>query len=96
MKRFFICIMPFIAFGLIYNSMRYFPNYLFNSIDIVGVYNLEKQLFGFISDGVLVTPNEFFLAHHTAFLDILSGIFYLCWVPLPFIVFGFFLRNNKS
>jgi len=85
MKRFFICILPFVVFGLVYNSMRYFPNYLFNSIDIVGVYNLEKQLFGFISDGILVTPNEFFKAHHIAFLDILSGIFYLCWVPLPII-----------
>jgi len=63
--------------------MRYFPNYLFNSIDVEGVYNLEKDLFGFISDGIRVTPNEYFRTHHIAFLDILSGLFYLCWVPLP-------------
>jgi len=81
--RFLAALSPYLLFGLIYNSMRYCPNYLFGDIDTAGVYNLEKQLFGIISDGVLLTPNEFFHLHHWAVTDILSGMFYLCWVPLP-------------
>ncbi len=83
MKRFILCVIPFVVFGLIYNSMRYYPNYLFNDIDVEGVYNMEKHLFGIVSNGVRVTPNEYFWVNHTAFLDIVSGLFYLCWVPLP-------------
>ena len=81
--RFLAVLSPYLAFALIYNSMRYYPNYLFGDIDTAGVYNLEKQLFGFVSDGVLLTPSEFFHLHHWALTDILSGMFYLCWVPLP-------------
>lgn len=83
MKRFLLCLSPFLLFAFIYNSMRYYPNYLFGTIDIEGVYNAEKSLFGILSNGVLLTPNEYFRIHHCALMDILSGVFYLCWVPLP-------------
>ena len=81
--RFILCMSPFLLFAFIYNSMRYYPNYLLGDIDIEGVYNLEKSLFGIMSDGNLLTPNEYFRINHNAVMDILSGIFYLCWVPLP-------------
>ena len=97
MKRFFLTILPFLLFGFIYNSMRYFPNYLFGTVDIEGVYQLEQQLFGILSGGELLTPNEYCMRHHTALLDILSGIFYLCWVPLPiFYCLWLFFTGEKS
>lgn len=81
--HFIAAMSPYILFALIYNSMRYYPNYLFNEIDTEGVYTLEKQLFGISSNGALLTPCEYFRLHHWAVFDILSGLFYLCWVPLP-------------
>ncbi len=97
MKRFLLTITPFLLFGLIYNSMRYYPNYLFGSIDVRGVYETEKSLFGILSGGVLLTPNEFFLQNHTTVLDILSGLFYLCWVPLPiFYCVWLFLTHQQT
>jgi len=83
--RFIAAMSPFILFALIYNSMRYYPNYLVNDIDTEGVYTLEKQLFGIWSEGVRLTPCEYFSLHHWAVADVLSGLFYLCWVPLPVI-----------
>lgn len=74
---------PFILFGLIYDSMRYYPNYLFNTIDTEGVYNLEKSLFGISTAAGVLTPNEYFNLNNCAVGDLLSGIFYLLWVPLP-------------
>ena len=45
----------------------------------------------------MLTPNEFFALHTNRFLDILGGVFYLCWVPVP-IAFGLWLyfRHRES
>ena len=45
----------------------------------------------------LLTPNEFFNLHHTTFLDVITGIFYLCWVPIPLAFAGIlFFRNRQA
>lgn len=83
--RFVVAMLPFALFGIIYMSMGFYPNYLVNSIDTENVYNLEKEWFGIITAAGTLTPNEYFDLHHCAFADILSGIFYLLWVPLPIL-----------
>lgn len=85
-----LAFVPIILFALIYDSMRYYPNYLFGTIDTEGVYNLEKSLFGITTPDGLLIPSEYFRIHHCAVMDVLSGIFYLCWVPLP-VFYGFVL-----
>lgn len=85
-----LALMPWLVFACSYDFMRLLPNYEVNSIDVRGLYEAEKSLFGLtLSDG-RVTLNEFFASHHWAFADIMSGIFYLCWVPLP-LCFGLYL-----
>jgi membrane-associated phospholipid phosphatase len=66
-------------------------------VHILDLYNWEKNWFAFVSDGTLVTPNEYWLKNSTPFLDILSGLFYLMWVPVPiaFSIF-LFLKNKKK
>ena len=81
--HFIVALTPFALFGIIYMSMKYYPNYLFNEIHIKSVYDLEKSLFGIGTAAGVLTPNEYFNLNHCAFADILSGIFYLLWVPLP-------------
>ena len=82
--------MPFILFGLIYDSMRYYPNYLFGDIDIRDIYETEKNLFGINEGTARLTPNEWFALHASTPADLMAGAFYLCWVPLP-VAFGFYL-----
>lgn len=86
LKSLLLTMLPFILFGLLYNSMRYCPNYLFGDIDIRGIYETEREWFGI---GIL-TPNEWWAVHATPVLDFLAGCFYLMWVPLP-VVFGIWL-----
>lgn len=82
--RLFVVLIPIALFGVCYFLLGRWPNYLFNEIDIAGVYTLEKTLFGItLSDGTVLTPCEYFSLHHCSVMDILSGLFYLCWVPLP-------------
>lgn len=94
-RKFAVALIPFILFGVSYDWMRIYPNYRVHSIDVENLYNLEKSLFGVIEKGTLITPCEYFSIHHSAFADILAGVFYLCWVPVP-IAFGIWLYITKS
>lgn len=94
-RKFAVALLPFVIFGISYDWMRICPNYEVNPIDVAGLYNAEKSLFGVMDGGMLVTPCEYFAAHHWAIADIFAGIFYLCWVPVP-IAFGIWLYLSKS
>jgi hypothetical protein len=61
------------------------------------LYNFEKHLFGIHIDGTILTPNEYWKQHSTTFLDVMSGLFYLCWIPVPF-GFGIylFIKNRRE
>jgi membrane-associated phospholipid phosphatase len=76
--------------------MRVFPNYLYNTVHISQPYELEKWMFGLNFQGTIITPNEFFSATHSAFLDILTGVFYLNWVPLPLLFAFYFFATGKK
>lgn len=80
----------FILYWVIYDSLRIYPNYAFNPVHIQEPYDIEKALFGFLYNGQLITPNEFFEVNTHPVLDVLSGLFYLCWVPVP-IAFAIWL-----
>jgi hypothetical protein len=74
--------------------MRVYPNYKVNPIDTLGVYELEKSLFGIYTPEGTLIPCEYFKQNHWGVLDFLSGIFYLCWVPLP-IIYGLYLYFTR-
>lgn len=73
----------FSIYWVIYDSMRVLPNYEVNPVHVQEPYDVEKMLFGFQYNGERITPNEFFEIHTNPVVDVLSGLFYLCWVPVP-------------
>ncbi|MGN0233036.1 MAG: phosphatase PAP2 family protein [Bacteroidaceae bacterium] len=86
LQRIIVVMIPIGVFAALYFFLGKWPNYQFNEIDIGGVYTMEKKLFGMVlADGMVVTPCEYFHQNHFWLMDILSGLFYLCWVPLPVI-----------
>lgn len=89
-RKLIVALLPFVAFGISYDWMNLLPNYEVNPIDVVGIYETEKGLFGISSPDGVLTPNEFFARHTYASMDFLAGIFYLCWVPLP-VFYGLWL-----
>lgn len=94
-RRFITGFSIFVIYWILFDSMKLWPNWSFTEVDILPLYNLEKSWFGIMHEGVLLTPNEFFILHKTTFLDILSASFYLCWVPLP-LIFAFYLYNKRK
>lgn len=93
-RRTIVALMPFIIFGISYDWMNIVPNYEVNPVDVEGLYNTEKALFGILSAGEILTPNEFFAVHNWPLMDFFAGVFYLCWVPLP-IIYGLWLYFNR-
>src|SRR3569833_3031244 len=80
----------FVVYWIIFDYMKAFPNYNYNTVHMADLYGYEKSLFGIHINGQILTPNEYFKLHSTTFLDVMSGIFYLCWIPVPF-GFGVYL-----
>lgn len=82
-RRFVLGFSIFIVFWILYDAMRIIPNYEVNTAHIQEPYDFEKLLFGIRLDNFLVTPNEYFVIYSNTFLDLLSGFFYLNWMPIP-------------
>jgi hypothetical protein len=94
-RRLVVALLPFVVFGISYDWMNIVPNYEVNPVDIRGLYESEKELFGITTAAGVVTPNEFFAIHSSKFMDFMAGVFYLCWVPVP-ILFGIWLYFNRQ
>lgn len=90
-RHIIVALAPFFLFGISYDWMNLLPNYKVNPVDIQGLYESEKSLFGItVSEALTLTPNEYFALHNAPWMDFLAGFFYLCWVPVP-IAFGLWL-----
>lgn len=89
-RKFLFGFSIFFIYGIIFDSMKGYPNYWFSDVHLEGPYNFDKALFGIQSSGEILTPNEYFLVHNSAFLDVLTGFFYLNWMPIP-LLFGLYL-----
>ncbi len=85
-----LALTPWLIFACSYDAMRLYPNYEVNTVDVRGLYEAEKSLFGINVENGLLIPGEYFLIHHCNIADFMAGIFYLCWVPVP-LAFGLYL-----
>jgi hypothetical protein len=95
-RKFILAFSAFVVFGIIYDLMKAYPNYLGNPVDIAALYNFEKAHFGIRANSQVFTLNEFFATHHNHFFDLMSGLFYINWIPVP-LAFGTWLYfKNKQ
>ena len=96
-RKFILGFSIFIFYWILYDYMKAFPNYLYETVSIENLYNLEKRLFGIQLNGVTLTPNEYWLANSNTITDVCAGIFYLLWIPVPlaFAAFLFFFNRRQ-
>ncbi|RFZ85021.1 inositol phosphorylceramide synthase [Mucilaginibacter terrenus] len=95
-RKFILGFSIFIVYWIIFDYMKAFPNYNYNPVAIDDLYNAEKSLFGIYVDGKLLTPNEYFLIRSTSFIDVMAGLFYLCWIPVPLGFAAYLFFKNKQ
>lgn len=78
-RRFVLAIFIYLFYLLLYDALRLIPNYSVSKVHIRDVYYTEKRLFGIVSNGNLLTLNEYFRLNHQPILDVFTGICYLNW-----------------
>lgn len=89
-RKLALALTPWLIFACSYDWMRFLPNYEVAPIDVKGLYDAEKALFGIGAGASTLIAGEYFAAHHCAFADFMAGFFYLCWVPVP-LAFAIYL-----
>jgi len=94
-RKFILGFSIFIVYWILFDYMKAFPNYRYSQVHIQDLYDAEKHIFGIHLHGLVLTPNEFWKANSSAFLDVLTGLFYLMWIPVPlaFAVYLFFKKK---
>ena len=95
-RKFIIGFSIFIVYWIIFDYMKAFPNYAFQKVNILQLYNAEKSFAGIHENGTIQTPNEFWLHHTATFLDVLCGFFYLCWIPVPLAFAAWLFFKDKK
>ncbi|XZF15158.1 phosphatase PAP2 family protein [Chitinophagaceae bacterium MMS25-I14] len=86
----------FVVYWIIFDYMKAFPNYRFGDVHIASIYHAEKAIFGIHYNGLYLTPNEFWLQNGSTLLDVVSGFFYLTWVPVPLLFAAYLFYKNKK
>jgi hypothetical protein len=94
-RKFILGFSIFIVYWIIFDYMKAFPNYTYHSVSISELYNLEKSIFGIHSNGLILTPNEYLKNHTHPYIDVVSGIFYLLWIPVPLVFAGFLFFKDR-
>jgi len=96
-RKFILGFSIFIFYWVIFDYMKAFPNYNYNAVHIADLYNFEKHIFGIHVNGKLLTPNEYLNLKATTFLNVVTGLFYLCWIPVPlsFAAYLFFTKKKQ-
>jgi hypothetical protein len=94
-RKFIVGFSVFIVYWIIFDYMKAFPNYTVNQVHIADLYNYEKNLFGINYNGRLLTPNEYWNIKATTLLDIIAGLFYICWIPVPLSFAALLFFKNR-
>jgi hypothetical protein len=94
-RKFILGFSIFIFYWVIFDYMKAIPNYNYNTVHIADLYHLEKHIFGINLNGKILTPNEYLRVKSTTFLNVVTGLFYLCWIPVPLSFAAYLFFKNK-
>ncbi len=96
-RNFVTAFSVFVVYWIIFDYMKAFPNYKFHPVHIESIYNAEKNIFGIgTAAGGVITPNEYWQLHQQTWLDFITGIFYLCWIPVPLMFALYLYMKNRQ
>lgn len=84
-------ILPLLLTAIVYDSQRLYSDLLRGPIHVAEPYFFDRNFFGILSDGIVLTPNEWWQRHTHSILDFFCGIAYLTFIPEFFLVVAYFL-----
>jgi inositol phosphorylceramide synthase catalytic subunit len=92
-------LLPLLMTVMIYDSMRFYADYLRGPIHVQEPYLFDKRFFGISTPSGVLTPNEYWQQHIHPALDVLTGFAYLSFVgffTLTVAYFRFYLIRRGT
>lgn len=71
---------PVLLTGILYDSMRFYSDYIRGAIHVAEPYLFDKKFFGIQTATGILTPNEWLQNHTHSFLDFITGLAYLTFI----------------
>ncbi len=98
-KRLRDFLLPLLLVAVVYDSQRFFADYIRGTIHVIEPYEFDKRFFGISDSGTILTPNEWWQKRIHPVLDLIAGATYLIYVFEFLLVaayFRFFLCKNDT
>jgi len=89
-RNIFYFFLPLFLVGVVYDSMRYYADIIRGPIHINEPHDFDLFFFGINHQGVQITPNEWFQLHTSPILDVITGFFYLAFIPIYVLISAYF------
>ena len=101
LRPLFNFLVPLLLVAIIYDSMRYYADYIRGPIHVDEPYRFDKFFFGIETAEGRLTPNEWWQKHTYWFLDLITGFFYLFFITMyvllsAFLCFWLPLQGTKK
>jgi inositol phosphorylceramide synthase catalytic subunit len=96
-RKFVLGFSVFLVYWILFDFMKAFPNYRLLPVHLESLYTAEKKIFGLDLQGQRLTPNEYWQRKANPFLNVLTGICYLMWIPVPLLFAAYlFYRERRQ
>ena len=91
-RRILAFLLPVLLTGIVYDSQRFYSSYIRGRIRVVEPYLFDKKFFGIhLTDGRVLTPNEWFQLHTHWVLDLVTGFYYLTFIAMFVFIAAYFV-----
>lgn len=75
-------LLPLILTGIIYDSQRFYSDYIRGPIHVQEPYHFDKYFFGIQTSSGVLTPNEWWQLHTNWILDLITGACYIIFIAV--------------
>lgn len=83
-------LMPLLLTGIVYDSQRFYSDYIRGPIHVREPYLFDKTFFGIHTATGVLTPNEWCQLHTLPLLDLITGFMYLFFIAIYVLFAGYF------
>ncbi len=90
LREVFNFILPLLSVFIVYDTMRFYSDYIRGPIRVTEPYQFDKFFFGINTAEGILTPNEWWQLHTHPLLDLYCGFFYLTFIAIYVLICAYF------
>lgn len=88
--RLFKFLLPVLLTAVVYDSQRFYADYIRGAVHVREPYEFDKRFFGIATAAGVLTPNEWWALHTNPIVDVITGFYYLTFIPIFVSIAAYF------